>query len=259
MLIVNADDFGGNPLASDRILECFAAGRITSTSAMVHMSDSARAAEQASARGLPVGLHLNLTQQFDDPATPAPVRARQARAVRHFAARRRARFTLNPLLRGLVENCIADQLASFRELFGREPTHIDGHNHAHLSPTVLLALPGGMAVRTAESRPAAKAGIGTLMRQARHAFIAHRQLTTDRFFAIDPVAAHPSAHTIEALVGQAAGGVSVEIMTHPDRDADHRLLMSDDWLRALAKCEIGSYADLRIAREHNPDDRGPTI
>ena len=85
LLIVNADDFGGNPLATDRIVECFAARRITSTSAMVHMKDSARAARLAQNGELAVGLHLNLTQAFDDPETPAGVRERQARAVAYFA------------------------------------------------------------------------------------------------------------------------------------------------------------------------------
>ncbi len=244
LLIVNADDFGGNILATDRIEHCFSAGRITSTSAMVYMSDSARAAEIARSRDMPVGLHLNLTQPFEDPSVPPPVRERQAKAARHFARGRRTRFTYNPFLRDLVESCLADQLDRFRETFEREPTHIDGHNHAHLSPTVLLALPKRMPVRTAENDPHMAPTPGQLMRRIRHAFIEHRQLTTECFFAIDPVAAEPSITAIEALLTH-ADCHSVEIMTHPDRDLDYELLTSDGWLRALRERRLGSFLDLR--------------
>jgi predicted glycoside hydrolase/deacetylase ChbG (UPF0249 family) len=247
LLIVNADDFGGNRLATDRIERCFAARRITSASAMVYMSDSLRAAEIARSRDLPIGLHLNLTQPFDDPSTPSPVRERQAKAARHFARGRRARFTYNPFLRDLVESCLADQLARFRESFERQPTHIDGHNHAHLSPTVLLALPKKLPVRTAERQPNARPTPGELMRRVRHAFIERRGLTTECFYAIDPLAAEPSLSAIEALLTHADRS-SVEIMTHPDRDRDFELLMSDDWLRGLRKRQLGSFRDLRVRR-----------
>jgi predicted glycoside hydrolase/deacetylase ChbG (UPF0249 family) len=256
LLIVNADDFGGNRLATDRILECFAAGAITSASAMVRMLDSGRAAELARSRRLPIGLHLNLTQEFEDPATPAAVRERQARAVSYFAVARRRRFTYNPLVSSLVKACVTDQIECFRELFGVEPTHIDGHNHAHLSPTALFALPKGMAIRTAESRPLSVPGPGALIRRARHAFIARRQLTTERFRAIDPLAAEPSPAEIEALLAH-GDRHSLEIMTHPDRDRDYELLMSSDWLEALRSRAVGSFVDLRIATERH-DNIGVT-
>jgi hypothetical protein len=47
LLIVNADDWGGSEATTDAILATFEAGRITSTSGMVHMPDSDRAAEIA--------------------------------------------------------------------------------------------------------------------------------------------------------------------------------------------------------------------
>ena len=250
LLIVNADDFGGNSLATDRILECFAAGGITSTSAMVYMNDSRRAAELVRASGLPVGLHLNLTQEFEDQATPGSVRERQTRTLNYLTRRRISRVVLNPSLLPLVKRCIADQLESFRELYGCEPTHIDGHNHAHLSPTVLLALPRGIAVRTADSRPGTRAGVGTLMRRARHRLIAYRQLSTERFFAIDPVAASPTAISIETLLAN-ADSQSVEIMAHPDRDRDYELLTSTQWLQALSTRTVGSFRDLPARSERN--------
>jgi predicted glycoside hydrolase/deacetylase ChbG (UPF0249 family) len=259
LLIVNADDFGGKPLATDRILECFAAGRITSTSAMVYMKDSLRAAELAqagrltiaseqtkagNAGALSIGLHLNLTQAFEDPETPATVRERQARAVAYFAGVRLRRFTYNPRMSALVGACVADQLRRFLELFGRHPTHIDGHNHAHLSPTALLSLPAGMAVRTSETHLRDGISLGSPIRRARHKAIAHRHRTTDYFFAIDRLGRSPDEADIKQLLGFADRS-SVEIMTHPDRDSDFHLLMSDAWAHGLEQHALGSFRELR--------------
>ena len=247
LLIINADDFGGDPLATDRIIECFAAGRVTSTSAMVYMSDSERAAAIACSHQLPAGLHLNITQEFDDPATPDPVRERQARVVRYFAGRRLRRLTFNPALNICVRHCVADQLERFRELFGGEPTHIDGHNHAHLSPTALLALPKGIRTRTGESRLGRRWHPSTLMRETRHAIIAHRQMTTDYLFAIDRLGSSPTYNDIDEMLAF-ADHASVEIMVHPDRDSNYHLLMSDAWMRAVQLRTSGSFRQLRPSR-----------
>jgi len=243
LLIVNADDFGGNPLATERIAECFSAGRVTSTSAMVYMSDSERAALIAGSQRLPTGLHLNLTQPFDDPSTPRAVLERQSQAIRHFAGKRVARYTFNPLLAWLVRRCIADQLDRFHELFGHDPTHIDSHNHAHLSPSVLLALPRGVRTRTAESPIHATRALGRLMRRARHTLIARRQLTTDYFFAIDRFGSSPTTPAMHGLVAM-SDHASVEIMAHPNRNSDYDLLMSDEWAETLRGRRLGSFADL---------------
>ncbi len=233
LLIVNADDFGGNRLATDRIVECFAAGAITSTTAMVFMGDSPRAAEIARERQLPVGLHLNVTQELEDPDTPALVRERQRRLVRYF--------TFNPTINALARRCIEDQLECFRGLFGREPTHIDGHNHGHLSPSVLLALPSGVHVRTGQSGPDGKGG--GVARRARRALIARRQGTTDYFLPIDRLGPSPSEHDIEELLA-VADRASLEVMVHPDRDNDFTTLMSEAWKRALQRRNLGTYEQL---------------
>ncbi|MDQ3870686.1 MAG: ChbG/HpnK family deacetylase, partial [Chloroflexota bacterium] len=84
LLIVTGDDVGHDAEATDRTLECFEAGRITSASAIVHMKDSERASGLLKAAGIRPGLHINLSEAYTDPATPATERARQARLVRRF-------------------------------------------------------------------------------------------------------------------------------------------------------------------------------
>lgn len=242
VLIVNADDFGGNRLANGRIVECFAAGAITSTSAMVYMRHSREAATLAYEHDLAIGLHLNLTQPFEDPSTPATVRDRQARVGRHLT-KHRSRYLFDPRLYREVRRCIDDQLRQFVELFGRQPTHLDGHNHGHLALTALMALPRGIAVRTAESN-VGSGRLGRLARAGRHRLIARRQLTTDYFFAIDRVQPERlSTPEGDPLLGLSRIA-SVEIMTHPDRDSDYRLLSSETWLQALSGLPTGSFAQL---------------
>jgi predicted glycoside hydrolase/deacetylase ChbG (UPF0249 family) len=142
-----------------------------------------------------------------------------------------------------VSACIDDQLECFRTLYEREPTHIDGHNHAHLSPTVLLALPAATRTRTAESPARGTPSPGALLRRVRGVFISQRFITTDRFVAIDRLGSSPSEQDINRLLAPADRS-SLEIMAHPDRERDHRLLMSEQWRTALKARTLGSFAAL---------------
>ena len=118
LLIVNADDLGLDAGTTDSILRCFRAGRVSSASALVWMSDSGRAAELAREANLPVRLHLNLTEPFTDPSVPADVRDRQASMARHFARRPFAYWICNPLRQSMIEACIRDQMQAFEQLYG---------------------------------------------------------------------------------------------------------------------------------------------
>jgi predicted glycoside hydrolase/deacetylase ChbG (UPF0249 family) len=145
-LIISADDVGHNAHATDRALECFEASRITSASAMVYMEDSDRASATLRGAGIPVGLHINLSEAFTDAATPPDVRSRQARLLPRCGpdgARRAMRWLYKPRIRADVERCICidEQLQRFRVLYGGPPTHVDGHQHVHLCPNVSLMSP----------------------------------------------------------------------------------------------------------------------
>ena len=88
--------------------------------------------------GIPVGLHLNLTAAFTDPDLAPAVRDRQARLVELLRGEH-AHKAWHPRALRLVRRAVEDQLAEFERLYGRPPTHIDGHQHVHLSPTVVLS------------------------------------------------------------------------------------------------------------------------
>ncbi len=103
-LIVNADDFGCTEGVNRGIAEAHERGIVTSASLMVNRPAAAEAA--AYARGRPelaVGLHVEL-RRWRMPA----------RVARRLAARE-----------------LESQLARFRRLLGRAPTHLDSHHNVH--------------------------------------------------------------------------------------------------------------------------------
>ena len=243
LLIVNADDWGGGPGETDAALAAFEAGGITSATAMMHMGDSARAAQIGRERDLALGLHLNLTQAFEDPDTPPDEAEVQARVVTAFATRRNRRFRIDPATLWSIWRTLDDQLEAFRALYGREPTHLDGHNHAHLNPMALSVIPMGMKVRTAHAMMAPTSPATEALRGLRHAFLGRWFRTTAAFYSIRRV--HPAlgGHGLDEVL-ELARTVPVEIMTHPVLEDELEILLSDEWRALVADRRSGSYADL---------------
>lgn len=247
LLIVNADDWGLDAATTDAIAACFAAGRITSATAMVHMADSARAAARAREIGLPVGLHLNLSEPFTSPAVPPEVRARQARLARVLGDRRRRvrRWLPAPWLRAVIEQAVNDQLAEFVALYGRPPTHVDGHKHVHVSPSVARtpALAGFVLRRAFSDPPGARSPMA-VARRLRHRAVLRRARGTDRFVPIWTLREDLAAGRVPAEL-RVPPGEAVEVMAHPGLAHELPLLMTEAWARGLRAARLGSYEDLR--------------
>lgn len=116
-LVVNADDLGLSEAVNAGIFAAHEEGIVTSASLMVRQGAAAAAAERAPEfPGLAIGLHLDLGEwnyeagewtlvyshcDSDDPAA--------------------------------VEAECRAQVERFRALLGRDPTHIDSHQHTHES------------------------------------------------------------------------------------------------------------------------------
>jgi predicted glycoside hydrolase/deacetylase ChbG (UPF0249 family)/glycosyltransferase involved in cell wall biosynthesis len=246
LLIVNADDLGLDAASTDAILECFLAGLITSATAMVHMADSRRAADRARALGLPVGLHINLSEPFTARDVPEAVRHAQAAITRRFTARQRRwrRWIPDPTIAPLVERCVRDQLASFEALYGRAPTHVDGHMHVHISPTVARTPALSWApMRRALSDPPETCALTALARSARHHLVLARTPGTDRFLSIKSLGDDLRAGRAPRALPPAAGE-AVEVMVHPGVPAERALLTEDAWTRVLSASRLGTYSDL---------------
>jgi chitin disaccharide deacetylase len=246
LLIVNADDWGANAATSNAIYECWAAGAVTSISGMVFMADSERAAQLAIERGLPVGLHINLTESFTASAVPPSVTDRQARLVRYFEGPKWHRWGFSARLFTEIERSVGDQLREFRRIYGREPSHFDGHEHIHQSLSVLGArtLPSGSKMRPTFTFGAGeKSPVNRWLRALLQRAMMLRFVTPSYFFSIRDL--HPAFGGVGLEEKLAlANGSSVEIMTHPGLDEERPVLLSDSWRELIGLRRLGGYSDL---------------
>jgi chitin disaccharide deacetylase len=119
-LIVNADDLGLSAGVNAGIAEAHEHGIVTSASLMVRAGAAAAAADLAREHpGLAVGLHLDLAEwRFED------------------GEWRVAYERCTPDDPAAVEAECRAQVDAFRELTGRDPTHLDSHQHIHMSEPV---------------------------------------------------------------------------------------------------------------------------
>jgi predicted glycoside hydrolase/deacetylase ChbG (UPF0249 family) len=240
MLIVNADDFGASPSATDAISEAFNASVVTSTSGMVWMDDTIRAAGVATDCGLPVGLHLNLTLPYTAIEVPTSVRERQRRLTEIFTRDSWWNATERRPDSELLRDVVRDQLDSFCEQFG-PPTHIDGHHHVHLHEAVLDMLPNSWPIRPAPRRPAD--ADARLSRRERH--LRARFLVTDLTLAFEHV--HPALGGAGLDLLARAHAACVEVTTHPRRGVELEALLGSEWRDALSALPLGCYANLAPA------------
>jgi chitin disaccharide deacetylase len=246
LLIVNADDWGYDEVTTRAIADCHLAGGLTSTTAMMFMDGSELAASLAGQHpALGIGLHLNLFEAYSGTSVGTSVRDRQRRLVDYFHRGRLRRWFYDPRVRESVDRIVADQLERFVELYGRMPTHVDGHHHSHMAANVLLSrsLPRGTAIRNALSDAHRATPLKTAMRQARRRLLLSRFTTTDYFFSIATVwPALEGPPPMEKL--ELARRASVEVMVHPAFAHEYGPLQSEDWVATLEGLPAGTFADL---------------
>ena len=119
-LIVNADDFGQSPGINRGVIETHERGIVTSASLMVRWPASAQAASYALAHpNLSVGLHLDLGEWT----------YKNGEWVRLYQL-------VDENDAGAVAREVEAQLETFRSLMGRNPTHLDSHQHSHRNEPV---------------------------------------------------------------------------------------------------------------------------
>ena len=221
-VIVNADDWGASIVTTDRIFDCIRSGSVSSTSAMVFMADSQRAASLARCNTVDAGLHLNLTQPFSDDTTPLGLRVRQEHLADFLRGGRRG-FLFNPLLASSFDYVVKAQLEEFERLYGAKPERIDGHHHAHLCANVewQKLLPAGTVVRRNFTFAAGeKSWANRAIRGMQDRRLVRRHRMADYFFDIQPLNAERLRR-----IARLARSADVEIECHPERDAEYTFLM----------------------------------
>jgi len=243
MIIINADDWGRSPGETDAALACYRAGRISSVSAMVFMDDSERAADLAKKYKLSVGLHLNLNVPFTGKMVPPLIAKDHQRIVKFMSVGKYMQLLYNPFLRRQFRQVYDAQTQEFIRLYGKAPSHIDGHQHRHLCTNMILGqvIPPGLKVRRSFSLlPGEKSWVQRRYRSTVDRWLAGRYRLTDFFFSLGQCLRHERL----ARVAELARKANVELMTHPIAANEYQYLMSEPFKKLLGDQQMGSYAAL---------------
>lgn len=132
-LIVNADDFGLSPGVNRGVIECAEKGILTSASLMVRWPAAAEAAEYARKNpAISVGLHVDLGEWV--------CRNGEWELLYKVVDTENAKAVAEEIHR---------QLEEFKRLVGRNPSHLDSHQHIHRtepSRSVMLKLAAEMNI-----------------------------------------------------------------------------------------------------------------
>ena len=132
-LIVNADDLGSGPERDRGIFRCFEQGVVTSVSLLANGPHFTAAAREALRLGMPLGVHLNLSE------------GRALTGVIAGLTDEGGGFSGKPELRRLLAAGDFDRQGARRELAaqidrvrqaGLTPDHLDSHQHFLLFPAV---------------------------------------------------------------------------------------------------------------------------
>ncbi len=138
---------------------------------------------------------------------------------------------------------MASQLKEFARLYGKEPAHIDGHQHMHLCTNVIFSdlLPHGVRVRRNFSFSAGeKSRLNVAYRNFIDGFLARRYEVTDYFFDL--------ADCMEpddfARIVKLAENATVELETHPARHQELTFLVGAFRERLDQEMNRDTYANV---------------
>ena len=213
-LIVNADDFGLTAGINAGIVQAHLHGIVSSATLMVHGAAAEEAAAWARQHpSLGVGLHIDLWEHV----------LRDGEWVRTY------------------EHCAGDaesvraeiegQLARFRQLLGREPDHIDTHQHVHHK------LPVGDVVRAFAARH------GLALRE--HGGLRY----VGGFYGQDatgaPYAEGITPQRLVELIDALPDGEATEVSCHPGQVATDDAL-GGTMYRVERNTEIATLCDSRV-------------
>ena len=210
-LIVNADDFGRSRGINRGVLECHDRGIVTSASLMAVWPASAEAAEAARDRPrLSIGLHFDVGEW-------------RCRGDEWETTYLRVPLDDEDALRTELER----QLRVFRTLVGRDPTHLDSHQHVHRDEpvrSVLLELGRELGVPVRHESP-------------------HVTYRGDFFGQLRTGESTPEAVAVDALIEliETLDEDTTELACHPGYAGD--LATSYQHERAL---EIETLCDVRV-------------
>jgi len=212
-LIVNADDFGRSAGINAGVIRAHERGIVTSASLMVRWPAAVQAASYAATRpGMSLGLHFDLEEWHLEPGQGWTLSYRVVDQDDEIEAE------------------IHRQLEAFRRLVGRDPTHLDSHQHIH------------------RKEPVAREAVGDL---ASELGVPARQLSDKVAFcgdfygrAADGSTAHEllSADNLTSIVSRLPAGIT-ELACHPGAGREP----TSPGYGAERRLELATLCDPRVA------------
>jgi predicted glycoside hydrolase/deacetylase ChbG (UPF0249 family) len=182
-------------------------------------------------------LHINFTESFTGPDVPPSLRMNHERIRRFLRASKYALILYNPFLRSAFREVFAAQVNEFARLYGRVPSHFDGHQHMHLCTNMILdgLLPAGTRVRRSFSfRPGEKSILNRYYRRLIDRRLERRHRISDYFFIL---LHHLPLSRLQRVV-QLAKTNDVELMTHPHVDVEFEALLSDQFADTISQVQL---------------------
>jgi predicted glycoside hydrolase/deacetylase ChbG (UPF0249 family) len=247
VIIMNADDWGWNLEATNRIFDCIRHNAVSSVSAMVFMGGSVSAADIAREHCIDAGLHLNFTTPFTGCEASAELVGHQQKIARFLRSHRYAPVLFNPMLANSFDYVVKHQMEEFERLYGAAPHRIDGHHHMHLCSNVLLQrlLPEGTIVRRNLSfAPGQKRRLNRWARSMEDGLLSMRHRTTDYFFDLLPI----DMARVNGIC-ELARTHNVEVETHPARAGEHRFLTAGGLVQLAPELTIARGYFLRDSKK----------
>jgi chitin disaccharide deacetylase len=162
------------------------------------------------------------------------------RICRFLTANKYAPLLYHPWFVGKFRDVVEAQLEEFQRLYGRAPSHLDGHQHMHLASNVVLhgILPAGTKVRRSFSfGRGEKSLVNRWYRGLLDCWLARRHRLTDYFFALSSNLSQDRFERIITL----AKAANVELMVHPDIAKEYEFLMSDRYREAVCRVRLAAF------------------
>lgn len=230
-LIINADDLGVNTQRSHGIFQCFEFGIVCSATLLPNAVDSDRAGKQAREKGLPTGLHLNLTEEYPLSKRESIESLVEGNGMFLVGERMRKALDVGEIQKEHLEREIRAQIEWFFDTVGA-PTHVDGHHHIHTHPIVAAALIpvleryGVRFIRIPLEEPLPPFGyiisdeqlektrrINEAAKISRDMYGAYGIATSDHFRGLT-LSGNASLKNLRHIIGRLPEGVT-ELMVHP--------------------------------------------
>jgi predicted glycoside hydrolase/deacetylase ChbG (UPF0249 family) len=141
-LIINADDFGADEARNKGIFEAIQAGRVTSVSVLANgdgFEDAMNIWKGLGKTDVSLGIHINLSEGRPVNKDLRLLTDQDGLFLGKKAARDLLQNSMNGETRREIQREVIAQIQAL-QAFGTPITHLDGHQHIHVLPSVLTVI-----------------------------------------------------------------------------------------------------------------------